>query len=113
MSRIKQNPRKGVSPLMTERGEMTITDTEKAQVLNSLFSSVFTHEDLSTMPDIDPVDFQEPLTKTEILISEVETELTKMKSDKSPGPDLVLPKVLKTSKPHISCMQTYGKTHQN
>ncbi|KAK2145379.1 hypothetical protein LSH36_683g03062 [Paralvinella palmiformis] len=47
------------------------------------------------MPDIDPVDVQEPLTKTESLISEVEKELTKMKSDKSPGSDLVHPKVLK------------------
>jgi hypothetical protein len=47
------------------------------------------------MPDIDSVDVQEPLTKTESLISEVEKELTKMKSDKSPGPDLVHPKVLK------------------
>ena len=45
------------------------------------------------MPDIDSVDVQEPLTKTESLISEVEKELTKMKSNKSPGPDLVHPKV--------------------
>ncbi|KAK2148442.1 hypothetical protein LSH36_497g01010 [Paralvinella palmiformis] len=87
--------REGLSPLMTERGEMTSTDTKKAQVLNSFFSSLLTNEDLSTMPDIDPVDVQEPLTKTESLISEVEKELTKMKSNKSPGPDLVHPKVLK------------------
>jgi len=45
--------------------------------------------------DIDLVNVQEPLTKTEFLISEVEKELTKMKTDKSPGPDLVHAKVLK------------------
>jgi len=91
---VKNQTKSGerLGPLLTESREMTNTDTEKAHVLNSFFSSVFTHDDLSTMTDIDPIDVQKPLIKTEFLISEVEKELTKMKSDKSPGPDSVHPR---------------------
>ena len=89
--------REGLSPLLTDRGEMTNRDTEKAEVLNRFFASVFTHKDLLTMPETDPVDVQEPLVKAEFKISEVMKELTKLESDKSPGPDLVHPKVLEMS----------------
>lgn len=47
------------------------------------------------MHDVEPRDVQESLMGADILISEVINELTKMKSDKSPGLDLVHPKVLK------------------
>ena len=68
----------------------------KAEVLlNNFFSSVFTREDLTNMPDPEPRYIQKPLMWADILVSEVNKELTKMNCDKSSGPDQVHPKVLK------------------
>jgi hypothetical protein len=47
----KKNDRCGVAPL--KRNGLTFSDnTTKANILNSQFSSVFTSEDLSNMPDM-------------------------------------------------------------
>ena len=87
--------REGLSPLITDNGETTETDSEKAEVLNNFFSSVFTREDFTNMPDPEPRYIQKPLMGADILVSEVNKALKKMNCDKSPGPDQVHPKVLK------------------
>ena len=41
----------GISQLKSESGHLTVTNTEKANTLNELFSSVFIQENLNDLPD--------------------------------------------------------------
>ena len=41
----------GISPLIDSEGKTVVTDSEKANVLNSFFSSVFTKENLDNIPE--------------------------------------------------------------
>ena len=67
----------------------TSSDEEKANVLQDFFSSVFTQE-----PYFKTRDFQEKLTNIDINSDMVKKKLLKLKSNKSPGPDSIHPKVL-------------------
>ena len=47
----KLKPKENVSSLIKDDGSLTQDDSEKAEVLNNFFSSVFTEEDKSDVPD--------------------------------------------------------------
>ena len=90
----EEEEEEGLRPLQTDNGETTKTYSEKAEVLNN-FLSVFTREDLTNMPELEPRYIREPLMGADIMVSEIKKKLSKMNCDKSPGPDLVHQKVLK------------------
>ena len=72
------------------------TDQEKAEVLLKYFSSVFTTEpDGDTMPDFDEREYEEILENININYDVVLEKLKKLKTNKSPGPDKIHPRVLK------------------
>lgn len=48
----KTKSKTGVSNLKTRDGEYVKSDQEKAEVLNEFFTTVFTKENLSTIPDV-------------------------------------------------------------
>ena len=87
--------KEGICPMEKEDGSITNTDFEKAEVLNSFFSSVFTREDLTNIPHIEAKSFKEPLSPVPISNKEVWDLLRKIKPEKSPGPILYTPEYCK------------------
>ena len=83
-------------------GSLASSDQEKADLLNSYFSSVFTREDLSNIPNFE-VNEDIPLPDNiSISPSMVWREINKLKSEKSAGPDGWLIQVLKQCLQQIS-----------
>ena len=103
--RSKQKVRDKVGPLENNRGNIISDGFQMAEVLNEYFSSVFTTEDISSLPV--------PFTKFEGNKSEhlgqlfvtpemIEQKIKKMKDNKSPGVDGIPPKLLKEIVEQIS-----------
>ena len=104
-ARSKQKVRDKVGPLENNRGNIISDGFEMAEVLNEYFSSVFTTEDISSLPV--------PFTKFDGNKSEhlgqlcvtpemIEQKIKKMKDNKSPGVDGIPPKLLKEIVEQIS-----------
>ena len=73
---------------------MTESDKEKADVLADFFTSVFNKDPGNEMPDIEPK--QVPELNDIIITPElVKKKLDNLKINKSPGPDLLHPRLLK------------------
>ena len=94
--RAKQKVKTGVWQLAKEDGDLTNTDKETADVLNSFFQSVFTVEpdgETPTLPrrKLDVDDIQ----SAEFTVEDVVEKLRQLKPDKSPGIDQVHPYVLR------------------
>ncbi|XP_072023433.1 uncharacterized protein [Amphiura filiformis] len=101
--RAKQKVKAGVSQLEDEKGELTKTDQETANVLNNFFKSVFTNEpdgDVPTLPDRCPG--IEKLCGAAFTVDDVEKKLHALKEDKSPGIDQIHPYVLKECKSEMA-----------
>ena len=101
--KLKHSP--GVADLkLTENGEERLTNTnqEKAEVLGTFFSSVFTQEINDTIPEIKEREYERELKLPEITNTLVQNKLKILHEDKSPGPDGIHPKVLKELSPVIS-----------
>ena len=103
--RSKQKVRDKVGPLENNRGNIMSDGFQMAVVLNEYFSSVFTTEDISSLPV--------PFTKFEGNTSEhlghlfvtpemIVNIIKKMKDYKSPGVDGIPPKLLKEIVEEIS-----------
>ena len=108
MENVKQNPqlfwkyvrskvkvKHGISSLVDGSGSVATADLEKVEVLNNYFSSVFTHENLDSIPVFDDLYHGEPLEKFDISTDQVYQRLRELKSNKSPGPDGLHPRILK------------------
>ena len=59
----------GVSPLETKEGKLAVTDEDKANVLNSFFSSVFTKENLQNIPQIEEAERSNGITLADIQVA--------------------------------------------
>ena len=103
--RSKQKVRDKVRPLENNRGNIISDGLQMAEVLNEYFSSVFTTEDISSLPV--------PFTKFEGNKSEhlwqlfvthemIAQKIKKMKDNKSPGVDGIPPKLFKEIVEQIS-----------
>ena len=71
-------------------GSLATSDQEKAHLLNSYFSSVFTCEDLSNILNFKVNEDIPLLDNISISPSMVWREINKLKSEKSAGPDVGL-----------------------
>ena len=103
--RSKQKVRDKVRPLENNGGNIISDGFQMAEVLNEYFSSVFTTENISSLPV--------PITKFEGSKSEhlgqlfvtpemIAKKIKKMKDNKSPGVDGIPPKLLKKIVEQIS-----------
>ena len=79
--------------LVKEDGSLTESDIEKANVLNSFFSSVFVDEGDSPIPSFDSV-FDGNISNINISTEDMTNRLKSLKVGKSPGPDGIHPKLL-------------------
>ena len=90
----KLKTRSGISELQEADGTMATSDNEKADKLNKFFSSVFTRENMGSMPDLEEKEVQQ-LTEIRIMQEVVLKILKSLKTDKSPGPDGIHARLLK------------------
>ena len=84
-----------IPTLKDDQGYLAKTDQEKAAMLNILFRSVFTIEDLSLIPTLDIEFHGRPLCTIKFLVGLVRTKLRSFKLDKAPGPDSIHPYLLR------------------
>ena len=90
----KTSNRVGVGPLRGEDG-LVSDDKEMAGILNAQYSSVFTSEDLTNMPEPETLyTGDDPLTDVRFEVGEVEKKLKNIKASGAPGPDRLWSKVL-------------------
>ena len=90
----QRSTKANIPNLQRKDGSMATTDEEKAEVLNQHFSSVFTREDTSNIPDFNPHPCNSILDKINITEDQVKKKLSKLRTDKSCGPDKVHPFLL-------------------
>jgi hypothetical protein len=98
----KLKTRVTVSDLKQPDGSLTTSDFEKAETLNSFFSSVFTQENTEELPTFEHRQFAAPLQGVDISVEDVRKKLTGLKVSKSPGPDGIHPRVLKELSDELS-----------
>ena len=94
-SQMKTNT--GISPLVRKDGQMVVSDAEKADVLNTFFSSVFTRENTTNVPHIEVGEKSGGITQTDIRVTPkvAQDKLNQLDPNKAEGPDQVPPRVLK------------------
>ena len=90
--RFKTRVKVGIGPLLDELGNPHGDDNKMSEILNNYFSTVFTNEDLATMPDIEyrinsylPNKDVEILEDIDTIRIKVTTALGKLKENKSAG----------------------------
>lgn len=95
--RQKLKTKTGLAPLLENNADKNSTkfdDTEKANILQTQFQSVFTREPSGSIPSI-PLRTTEVVNNLEISVKMILSELKKLNVNKSCGPDAVHPRMLK------------------
>ena len=99
--RSKSKTKDQVCPLKTENGNMVVKDEDVCEVLNDYFSSVFTREDINCsvtdfpiLRDFFPGDQDDVLHDISIDEELVLSKLRKLKLNKAPGIDGIVPLLL-------------------
>ncbi len=82
-------------PDLLMNDETATTDPQKANLLNNFYTSVFTQEDKSSIPEPDNFFTDTKLSDIEVTESKVRKILKKLNQNKSPGADNHHPRVLK------------------
>ena len=93
-ARSKTKVKAGIS-VEKEDGSFAQTDSEKADILNKFFSSGFTREDLTDIPESNPKNIEDTLEDIHFTDEDIIDKLKKLNPTKSPGPDGLRPRVLK------------------
>ncbi|MES9884550.1 MAG: reverse transcriptase family protein [Sedimenticola sp.] len=83
-----------IGNLENENGEIETDCKKRAEILNVFFTSVFTNEDTTNIPDFEERVFESPLINTQITEDEIKKSILKLKVSKSQGPDKCHPKFL-------------------
>jgi len=92
----------GIDSLKTPNGDIATEPFDKAEILNNHFKSVFTSEDLHSIPDMGISPYP-PIVNIEITLQGVLTLLANCDLNKSPGPDKISPLFLKnTATAHLT-----------
>ena len=90
----KTKPKVKIADLQKEDGTLTQSVKEKAEVLNTFFSNVFTNEDTTCIPHFENRT-NEKLTDIVITETDIVNKLSKLDPTKSEGPDGIHPRILK------------------
>ena len=113
-SRLRSRP--VIDILKKTNDSIAYTDKDKSKLLNDFFTSVFTHEDTSSMPSLS-LDREAPiLSSIKVTPSIIYSKLKDIKSEKSPGPEGWPPSALKEaaeelSLPSIFCIRNHSSPH--
>jgi len=84
-----------IADLIQDDGTEVTDNEEKAELFNKFFSSVFTREDLTHIPNLPPKTVHSILHDICFTESDIQDLLLKLNCNKSPGPDKIYPRILK------------------
>ena len=98
----KTKVKTGIQGLENENGDLVNDDTEKAEILNEHFSSVFTVEDMSSLPNIRESNTGQSIEEVEFDQDSILNLIEKQNVSKAAGPDGVHAKVLYECKNSLS-----------
>jgi hypothetical protein len=73
-----------------------------AEILNQFFSSVFTKEDLSYIPDAEVENVESTMRPVQVTRREVEKKIRNLRKDAAAGPDGISPRLLKDFETELS-----------
>lgn len=90
----KLKTRPGIGDLQMDDGSEVVDAQLKANVFNQYFSSVYTVEDLNSVPLYEARE-GDKISSVEVTEEEVIKLLKNLQPDKSPGPDSIHPRILK------------------
>ena len=89
-------------PDIAKNGSSATTDQDKANVLNTFFTSVFTDEVLDEIPVLPLQNFRSTLDTISFTPTTIEHFLAKLEPDKAAGPDEIPPRLLKEAAPNLA-----------
>ncbi len=107
-SKMKTKP--GI-PDLEYNGKVATTDLQKAEVLADFYSSVFTQEPNTQLPEFPMKEIGEIFPSQPITKDEVTKKLKNLKVNKSPGPDSMHPRVLQETAEELSVPLTIIFNH--
>ena len=85
-----------IGPLRDPEGKLVSVDLKKAELLNNYFTSVFTIEDTSQIPEpIIKYEGPQLLDKITFTVEDVKKKIKKLNKFKSPGPEGIHPREIK------------------
>ena len=88
-------------PALKNQGVLISDNIQKTELLNEQFSSVFTNEDLSSLPQALSCMF--PTISDIVIVPEgIEKLLKNLQANKAPGPDGITPRILKETAAEIA-----------
>ena len=98
--RQKRVTTSSIGPIINVNGDYTSDEEQVCCILNSFFASVFTAEDLSSIPAVPDVFINNNDVLNSIIVTERDVLkcIDKLKVNKSPGPDAISPRILKEAK---------------
>ena len=91
----KMKTKSGIADLIKSDNTMASSSKDKANVLNDFFSSVFTREDRSYIPDFPRASYNVPIADMSVTIEDVRKNLDALNPNKAIGPDEIRPRLLK------------------
>ncbi|KAF2356918.1 hypothetical protein FHG87_012324 [Trinorchestia longiramus] len=91
-----------IGPLIDSEESTQTNNKSKDKILNTHFTFVFTHEDLTEIPQPHVLNTQEILSDGVFTVEEVEEQLSILNPYKSTGPDGLSPRILKETAEVIS-----------
>ena len=98
----KTKSRTPVGPLVTKEKKIVTENKEMAEILNQFFSSVFTKEDLSYIPDAEVENVENTMRPVQVTRREVEKKIRNLRKDAAAGPDGISPRLLKDFETELS-----------
>ena len=98
----KTKSRTPVGPLVTKEKKIVTENKEMAEILNQFFSSVFTKEDLSYIPDAEMENVESTMRPVQVTRREVEKKIRNLRKDAAAGPDGISPRLLKDFETELS-----------
>ena len=88
--------------LVDDSGRTVSDDTGKAKLLNAFFSSIFTDEDTAEIPEPTTQFTGIPIETMNITTEAVNNKLSSLKTDSTPGPDGLHPKLLQLASQNLA-----------
>ena len=94
--RSKSRSKDSAGPVLDSTNNLIFEPHRIASTFNDYFTSVFTQENTDTLPQVEPMlDPSDEIADNEFSEEDVDTLLTKLKDNKSPGVDNIHPTMLK------------------